>query len=214
MSLTFKKDTHQYFVGDVEKISISKIISFYLGNDYYCDWCKTNSSNCKCSNNCYKCDNVRAACVKGSAVHKVAELYFKNINCENVVEKIKSTIKKNPIFTENILSHCDNLLNFLEVKFKNNKEYISEQRYYTDIVAGTPDLIFKSNLELYSIIDFKTFKTMTKQVQEKTELQLTAYYWILRKNGFKLSNTQFIVLIQENKVETISVEITKEKLHE
>ncbi|MCZ6920259.1 MAG: hypothetical protein O7C60_09095 [Rickettsia endosymbiont of Ixodes persulcatus] len=48
--------------------------------------------------------------------------------------------------------------------------------YSADIIAGTPDLIFKTSLDLYSIIDFKTYKVMTKELKEKAELQLTAYY--------------------------------------
>lgn len=214
MNLIFKKETHQYFVNEEEKISVSKIISNYLGSDYFCEQCKTESSSCKCQNVCKKCDNIRNACIKGSAVHKIAELYFKNINCENVVEKIKGKIKTIPVFTEKILNHCDNLLEFLEEKFKKNKEYISEQMYYADIVAGTPDLVFNNKFGLWTIFDFKTYKIMTKEAREKAELQLTAYYWLLTLNDFVLSNTHFIIWIQENKVETISVEITKEKLHE
>lgn len=223
-NLIFKKETHQYFFNEEEKISVSKIISNYLGSDYFCKECQQESSNCVCINTCMKCDNIRNACIKGNAVHKVAQLYFKNINCENAVEKIKGKIKTIPVFTEKILKYCDNLLEFLEEKFKKNKEYINEQMYCADIVAGTPDLIFKSNIffetyiknynDLYSIIDFKTYKNMTKELKYKAELQLTAYYWLLNLNGFTLSNKHFIIWIKENKVETISVDITKEKLHE
>lgn len=166
MNLIFKKETHQYFVNEEEKISVSKILDNYLGSSY----------------DKIPKEVLQQAIIRGNAVHKVAQLYFKNINCENVVEKIKGKIKTIPVFTEKILKYCDNLLQFLEEKFKKNKEYISEQMYYADIVAGTPDLVFKSDIcietynDLYSIVDFKTYKNMTKELKYKAELQLTAYY--------------------------------------
>ncbi len=86
--------------------------------------------------------------------------------------------------------------------------------FNADIVAGTPDLIFKNKLDLYTIIDFKTYKVMSKELHCKAELQLTAYYWLLKNNGFNLSNIQFICWIKEKSIELIKVEITKEKLHE
>ncbi|MCZ6903299.1 MAG: hypothetical protein O7C58_04265 [Rickettsia endosymbiont of Ixodes persulcatus] len=162
-NLIFKKETHQYFIQNKELISVSKILNYYLGNSY-----------CKC-NKCKFCVNIKNAKNRGNLVHKVAELYFKNINQKNIISKIKEKIK--PLFIKNYLDYSFNLLDFLEKrKFKKDNEYISEQMYSADIIAGTPDLIFKTSLDLYSIIDFKTYKVMTKELKEKAELQLTAYY--------------------------------------
>ncbi|WP_338987037.1 PD-(D/E)XK nuclease family protein [Spiroplasma endosymbiont of Dasysyrphus albostriatus] len=199
MSLIFKKDTHQYFLNNKELFSVSKILDNYLGSNY------DKIPKAK----------LEKAIIRGNCVHKVAELYFKYKNNQNVVNEIKTKIKNKSVFTEKILEYCFTLLDFLEQKFKKDKEYyISEQMYYADIVAGTPDLIFKTELDLYSIIDFKTYKVMTKELKEKATLQLTAYYWLLKQNGFKLTNTHYIIWINENKLQTISIKITKEKLHE
>ncbi|WP_375317661.1 hypothetical protein [Spiroplasma endosymbiont of Virgichneumon dumeticola] len=55
---------------------------------------------------------------------------------------------------------------------------------------------------------------MYKENKEKSILQLIAYYWILKNNGFNLSNIHYIYWIQKDKVEKILVEITDELLHE
>lgn len=198
MSLIFNKKTHQYFLKNKELFSVSKILDNYLGSSY---------------------DKIpkailESAIIKGNIVHKVAELYFKNINNDNnVVKKIKNKLVNNK-FNENILSYCFTLLNFLEKKFTEKLETISEQMFNADIVAGTPDLLFKNKLDLYTIIDFKTYKVMNKELKIKAELQLTAYYWLLKNNGFDLSNINFICWVKEKQIELIKVEITKEKLHE
>lgn len=198
MSLIFNKKTHQYFLKNKELFSVSKILDNYLGSSY---------------------DKIpkailEPAIIKGNIVHKVAELYFKNINNDNnVVKKIKNKLVNNK-FNENILSYCFTLLNFLEKKFTEKLETISEQMFNADIVAGTPDLIFKNKLDLYTIIDFKTYKVMNKELKIKAELQLTAYYWLLKNNGFDLSNINFICWVKEKQIELIKVEITKKKLHE
>lgn len=215
MPLEINKQTHKYYLNGIEKISVTKIISNYLGDSYFCNkqLCQDQASNCTCKNYCYFCDNVRNACIRGSAVHKVAELFIKNINKENIKQKVINTINKKN-WNEEIKEYCNQILNTLDSSLKKNRKYLSEQMYTADIVAGTPDLIFKTQLDLYSIIDFKTYKTMTKELRIKTELQLTAYHWLLIKNGFKLTNKHFIVWVQKDKVEVISIEITKEKLHE
>lgn len=198
MSLIFKKNTHQYFKDNKELFSVSKIIDNYLGNSY----------------DKIPKEILEPAIIKGNVVHKCAELYFKNINKDNISKKIKDILIKNN-FNENILSYCFTLLNYLEKKFKNNNEYISEQMFSNDIVAGTPDLIIKNNyLNLNTIIDFKTYKVMSKELHCKAELQLTAYYWLLKNNGYELSNIQFICWVKEKSIELIKVEITQEKLHE
>ncbi|WP_425380753.1 PD-(D/E)XK nuclease family protein [Spiroplasma endosymbiont of Polydrusus pterygomalis] len=197
MSLIFNKKTHQYFLKDKELFSVSKILDNYLGSSY----------------DKIPKEILEPAIIKGNIVHKVAELYFKNINNDNLVKKIKDKLVNNK-FNENILSYCLTLLNFLEKKFTGNLETISEQMFNADVVAGTPDLIFKNKLDLYTIIDFKTYKVMSKVLKIKAELQLTAYYWLLKNNGFDLSNINFICWVKEKQIELIKVEITKEKLHE
>lgn len=197
MSLIFNKKTHQYFLKDKELFSVSKILDNYLGSSY----------------DKIPKEILEPAIIKGNIIHKVAELYFKNINNDNLVKKIKDKLVNNK-FNENILSYCLTLLNFLEKKFTGNLETISEQMFNADVVAGTPDLIFKNKLDLYTIIDFKTYKVMSKVLKIKAELQLTAYYWLLKNNGFDLSNINFICWVKEKQIELIKVEITKEKLHE
>lgn len=197
MSLIFNKKTHQYFLKDKELFSVSKILDNYLGSSY----------------DKIPKEILEPAIIKGNIVHKVAELYFKNINNDNLVKKIKDKLVNNK-FNENILNYCLTLLNFLEKKFTGNLETISEQMFNADVVAGTPDLIFKNKLDLYTIIDFKTYKVMNKELKIKAELQLTAYYWLLKNNGFDLSNINFICWVKEKQIELIKVEITKEKLHE
>lgn len=196
-NLIFKKDTHQYFLNKQEKISVSKIIQYYLYED----------------KNPYEkvpFDRLENARLRGETVHKVAELYFKNININNIKNKLLNNIKH--LFNKNYLQYCENLLNNLQ-EFKVNTKYICEQVFTYDIVAGTPDLIYEEN-NLYTIIDFKTLSNMYKENKEKSILQLTAYYWILKNNGFNLSNIHYIYWIQKDKVEKILVEITDELLHE
>lgn len=198
MSLIFNKKTHQYFLKDKKLFSVSKILDNYLGSSY----------------DKIPKEILEPAIIKGNIVHKTAELYFKNINNDNVVKKIKDKLVNNK-FNENILSYCFTLLNFLEKKFTGHLKAISEQMYSFDIIAGTPDLIVKNtDLDLQFIIDFKTYKVMSKELHCKAELQLTAYYWLLKNNGFNLSNIQFICWVKEKSIELIKVEITKEKLHE
>ncbi|WP_342266463.1 hypothetical protein [Spiroplasma endosymbiont of Villa modesta] len=137
-NLIFKKETHQYFINKKELISVSKILDYYLGNSY-----------CKCK----YCFNIYNARIRGNCVHKVAELYFKNINIKNISNQIKNYIKD--LFSQNYLNYCYTLLDYLPTKFINNNEYISEKMFNADIVAGTPDLIYKEN-NLNIIVDFKT----------------------------------------------------------
>ena len=94
MSLEFNKDTHQYFINNKELISVSKILDNYFGNSYFCKKCNINSSNCKCKNHCNLCDAIRNAIFRGKIVHKCLELYFKNINKNNIKEKLKESINK------------------------------------------------------------------------------------------------------------------------
>ncbi|WP_342267236.1 PD-(D/E)XK nuclease family protein [Spiroplasma endosymbiont of Villa modesta] len=198
-NLIFKKETHQYFLNKKELISVSKILDYYLGNSY-----------CKC-NNCKYCFNIYNARIRGNCVHKVAELYFKNINIKNISNQIKNYIKD--LFSQNYLNYCYTLLDYLPIKFINTNEYISEKIFNYDIVAGTPDLIYKEN-NLNIIIDFKTYKVFTKELLEKSKLQIIAYYWLLKNNNYELSNTHFICWVKENEIELIKVEITNELLIE
>ncbi|WJG71190.1 PD-(D/E)XK nuclease family protein [Spiroplasma ixodetis] len=200
-NLIFKKETHQYFIQNKELISVSKILDYYLGNSY-----------CKC-NKCKHCFNINNARIRGNCVHKVAELYFKNINIKNISNQIKNYIKD--LFPENYLNYCYTLLEYLPFKFIENAQYIIEQAFNYDIVAGTPDLIFKNEkLDLYTIIDFKTYKVFSKELLEKSKLQIIAYYWLLKNNNYKLSNIHFIFWVKENDIELIKVEITNELLIE
>ncbi|WP_342276217.1 PD-(D/E)XK nuclease family protein [Spiroplasma endosymbiont of Nebria brevicollis] len=196
-NLIFKKDTHQYFLNKEEKISVSKIIQYYLYED------KNPYEN-------IPFDRLENARLRGETVHKVAELYFKNININNIKDKLLNNIQH--LFNKNYLQYCENLLNNLQ-EFKVNTKYICEQVFTYDIIAGTPDLIYKEN-NLYTIIDFKTLSNMYKENKEKSILQLTAYYWILKNNGFNLSNTHYIYWIQKDNVEKILVEITDELVYE
>ncbi|WP_342275907.1 PD-(D/E)XK nuclease family protein [Spiroplasma endosymbiont of Nebria brevicollis] len=196
-NLIFKKDTHQYFLNKQEKISVSKIIQYYLYED------KNPYEN-------IPFDRLENARLRGETVHKVAELYFKNININNIKDKLLNNIQH--LFNKNYLQYCENLLNNLQ-EFKVNTKYICEQVFTYDIIAGTPDLIYKEN-NLYTIIDFKTLSNMYKENKEKSILQLTAYYWILKNNGFNLSNTHYIYWIQKDNVEKILVEITDELVYE
>ena len=200
-NLIFKKETHQYFIQNKELISVSKILDYYLGNSY-----------CKC-NKCKYCFNIKNAQIRGNCVHKVAELYFKNIKIKNISNKIKNIIKD--LFSENYLNYCYTLLEYLPYKFIENTQYIIEQAFNYDIVAGTPDLIFKNEeLNLYTIIDFKTYKVFSKELLEKSKLQIIAYYWLLKNNNYELSNIHFICWVKENDIELIKVEITNELLIE
>ncbi|WP_342275798.1 PD-(D/E)XK nuclease family protein [Spiroplasma endosymbiont of Nebria brevicollis] len=196
-NLIFKKDTHQYFLNKQEKISVSKIIQYYLYEN------KNPYEN-------IPFDRLENARLRGETVHKVAELYFKNININNIKDKLLNNIQH--LFNKNYLQYCENLLNNLQ-EFKVNTKYICEQVFTYDIIAGTPDLIYKEN-NLYTIIDFKTLSNMYKENKEKSILQLTAYYWILKNNGFNLSNTHYIYWIQKDNVEKILVEITDELVYE
>ncbi|WP_338974205.1 PD-(D/E)XK nuclease family protein [Spiroplasma endosymbiont of Tricholauxania praeusta] len=198
-NLIFKKETHQYFIKNKELISVSKILDYYLGNSY-----------CKC-NKCKYCFNIHNARIRGNAVHKVAELYFQNINIKNITNQIKNYIKD--LFPKNYLNYCYTLLEYLPTKFINNNEYISEKMFNADIVAGTPDLIYKEN-NLNIIVDFKTYKVFTKELLEKSKLQIIAYYWLLKNNNYELSNIHFICWVKENEIELIKVEITNELLME
>ncbi|WP_339047248.1 PD-(D/E)XK nuclease family protein [Spiroplasma endosymbiont of Colias croceus] len=198
-NLIFKKETHQYFIQNKELISVSKILDYYLGNSY-----------CKC-NKCKYCFNINNARIRGNCVHKVAELYFKNITIKNINNQIKNIIKE--LFPENYLNYCYTLLEYLPIKFINNNEYISEKIFNYDIVAGTPDLIYKEN-NLNIIVDFKTYKVFTKELLEKSKLQIIAYYWLLKNNNYELSNIHFICWVKENEIELIKVEITNELLIE
>lgn len=69
-NLIFKKDTHQYFLNKQEKISVSKIIQYYLYED----------------KNPYEkvpFNRLENARLRGETVHKVAEKYLKNITNSN-----------------------------------------------------------------------------------------------------------------------------------
>ncbi|WP_375317662.1 hypothetical protein [Spiroplasma endosymbiont of Virgichneumon dumeticola] len=97
-NLIFKKDTHQYFLNNQEKISVSKIIQYYLYSN------KNPYEN-------VPFDRLENARLRGETVHKVAELYFKNININNIKDKLINNIKY--LFNENYLQYCENLLNNL-----------------------------------------------------------------------------------------------------
>ncbi|WP_342276223.1 hypothetical protein [Spiroplasma endosymbiont of Nebria brevicollis] len=126
-NLIFKKDTHQYFIKNKELISVSKIIQYYLYED------KNPYEN-------IPFDRLENARLRGETVHKVAELYFKNININNIKDKLLNNIQH--LFNKNYLQYCENLLNNLQ-EFKVNTKYICEQVFTYDIIAGTPDLIYK-----------------------------------------------------------------------
>ncbi|WP_339049265.1 hypothetical protein [Spiroplasma endosymbiont of Colias croceus] len=130
---------------------------------------------------------------------------------KNINNQIKNIIKE--LFPENYLNYCYTLLEYLPIKFINNNEYISEKIFNYDIVAGTPDLIYKEN-NLNIIVDFKTYKVFTKELLEKSKLQIIAYYWLLKNNNYELSNIHFICWVKENEIELIKVEITNELLIE
>ncbi|WP_342266471.1 hypothetical protein [Spiroplasma endosymbiont of Villa modesta] len=57
-------------------------------------------------------------------------------------------------------------------------------------------------------------KVFTKELLEKSKLQIIAYYWLLKNNNYELSNTHFICWIKEKEIELIKVEITNELLIE
>lgn len=197
-NLTFKKDTHTYLLGNKKLISVSKILNNYFGESY-----KDVPKNI-----------LQAAANRGNAVHKVLELYFKNINSLDILFRIKNLIKFKKTFTETILNYCHTALDYADKQLKNivvnDSELIIEQPFAYDIVAGTPDLVINNNL----LIDYKTYKTMTKQLRLKAELQLTAYYWLLLKNGIKLSKNSYILWIKESTVEIIQIQVTEAKIHE
>ncbi len=147
-------------------------------------------------------------------VHKVAELYFKNINIKNISNHIKNVIKD--LFSQNYLNYCYTLLDCLPSKFIENNEYIIEKAFTYDIVAGTPGLIFKNEeLNLYTIIDFKTYKVFSKELLEKSILQIITWYWLLKIiiMNYRIY-VHFICWVKENEVELIKVEITNELLIE
>lgn len=212
MNLEFNKKTHQYFKNKKELIPVSRILDNYFGQSFFCSKCNLNPSICKCKNNCNLCDAVRNAILRGSSVHKVLELYFKNINRIDVVHEIKELIATK--FNKTIITYCHTALTYIDRKLGwGKKEFIIEKPFAYDIVAGTPDLLYSENKEFH-LVDYKTYKDMTKKLKLKAELQLTAYYWLATNNGINVSNNAYIYWIQRDKLEIIPVEITKEKIHE
>lgn len=198
--LIFKKETHQYFKDNKELISVSKILNNYFESSY---------------------DNVpanilKAAANRGNAVHKILELYFKNINKENIIEKLKDLVLKQKTFSEVIKNYCNTALDWVSKSFWNKDQILlSEKMFAYNGIAGTLDLLIKNEqLNLYFINDFKTYKSMTKQLKLKAELQITAYYWLAKNNGYEMANIHFIPWIKEYSVEIIKVEITQEKINE
>jgi len=196
-NLIFKKETHQYFLDDKELISVSRIINNYLGSNY----------------DLVPKDILKNASVRGKWVHKVNELYLQNINEENIINNLLKKLK--PLTNELNYKYCEKSLNFLQEKFKdNNYEFIIEKVFGYDWIAGTLDLIyFDKNKDKKFIVDYKTYSKLDKSKLERIKLQLTAYYWLLIKNGEqKLSNIAYIYLINKN--EEIEIEITIKMLHE
>ncbi len=177
--LIFKKDTHQYFLDIKELISVSKIIDNYLGNGYshIAPEILKNASN------------------RGKWVHKINELYLQNINKENIINNL--LIKLKPLTNELNYNYCQKSLIFLQEKFKeNNYEFIIEKPFGYDWIAGTLDLIyFDKQKDKYFIVDYKTYSQLDKSKLERIKLQLTAYYWLILKNGYqKLSNIAYIYI--------------------
>ncbi|WP_342276396.1 PD-(D/E)XK nuclease family protein [Spiroplasma endosymbiont of Nebria brevicollis] len=196
--LVFKKDTHQYFIKNKELISVSKIINNYLGSNY---------------DNVPK-DVLKNAAVRGQWVHKLNELYLQNINKENIINDLLNKLK--PLTNEINYSYCEKSLIFLKEKFidKDNFEFIIEEPISHNYVAGIPDLIYlDKKQDKYFLIDYKTYAVIDKNKLQRIKLQLTAYYWLLIKNGFqKLSNITYVYLT--NKKEQKEIEITIQDLHE
>lgn len=200
-NLIFKKDTHQYYLNNQEKISVSKIINNYLGSSY---------------------DNIpkeilKNASIRGQWVHKLNELYLININKENIINDLLKKLK--PLTNEINYSYCEKSLLFLKNKFekdKNNFEFINEKAISFDFVAGTPDLIYKDKKQdKYFLIDYKTYAIIDKNKLQRIKLQLTAYYWLLIKNDYKnLSNITYVYLTNKNEQKEIEIEITKDLLYE
>ncbi|WP_425380885.1 PD-(D/E)XK nuclease family protein [Spiroplasma endosymbiont of Polydrusus pterygomalis] len=199
-NLIFKKDIHKYFIDNKELISVSKIIDNYLGSNY----------------SHIAPEILKNAGVRGKWVHKINELYLQNINKENIINNL--LIKLKSLTNEINYNYCQKSLIFLQEKFKenNNYEFIIEKSFGYDWIAGTLDLIyFNKQKDKYFIVDYKTYSQLDKFKLEKIKLQLTAYYWLVLKNGYqKLSNIAYIYLINNKEQKEIEIEITKEKLHE
>ncbi len=129
--LIFKRETHQYFLDDKELISVSRIIDNYSGFEY------SHISP----------EVLKNASVRGKWVHKLNELYLRNINEENIINNLLKKIKP---LTNNINhSYCKKSLMFLKDKFKhkNNYEFIIEKPIPDTLVAGTPDLVYLNKKE-------------------------------------------------------------------
>lgn len=189
---------HKYYINNKELISVSEILNNYFGNSY----------------NKVPKEILEKAKIRGNVIHKILELYFKNINNININKKLKELINKKN-FSNIIKNYCNTAINSISsfiLGFKKEQEIknlIIEKSFNYKWIAGTPDLILND-----IIIDYKTYKIMTKELRLKAELQLTAYYWLLINNGIKISNLAYIYWIKEDIVEIIKVEITKAKLHE
>lgn len=197
--LIFKKETHQYFLDDKELISVSKIIDNYLGFGY----------------SHIAPEVLKNAANRGKWVHKINELYLQNINKENIINNL--LIKLKSLTNELNYNYCQKSLIFLQEKFKeNNYEFIIEKSFGYDWIAGTLDLIyFDKQKDKYFIVDYKTYSQLDKSKLERIKLQLTAYYWLILKNGYqKLSNIAYIYLINNKEQKEIEIEITIEMLHE
>jgi|GEM_PF-5356803 len=155
-NLIFKKETHEYFFNNKKLISVSKILNNYFGDSYQ---------------NVPK-DILKKAANRGSAVHKILELYLKNKTDPDVINKLKNIINKKLSYNQSIINYCNSaLLSTKELNKLIKNDVISEKPLFYDFIAGTPDLI-SNNL----LFDFKTYRVMTKQLKLKSELQLTAYW--------------------------------------
>lgn len=187
------------------KILVNWILDYYLGEIY-------NKISSK---------NLETIYAQYCMVLEIAQWYFENINCENILETIKEKIKKIPDFPKFIemeLKCCDILVPYLEKHYKKNYNYFINWAYFVDDIIGIPDLVYSifgsgSSIDKYQIVLFKTYKRMTKKLKYRAELELTAYYWLLLKNRVSLTTKHNIILVQNNKVKEITVEIDGEKLY-
>ncbi|WP_339040968.1 PD-(D/E)XK nuclease family protein [Spiroplasma endosymbiont of Apeira syringaria] len=199
--LIFKKETHQYFFEDKELISVSRIIDNYLGFGY------SHISP----------EVLKNASVRGKWVHKLNELYLQNINQENIINDLLKKVK--PLTNSINYSYCKKSLIFLKEKFKdkNNYEFIIEKPINDSVIAGTPDLVYLDKKDnKYYLVDYKTYACIDDDKLKRIQLQLTAYYWMIKSGqiGINISNKTYVYLTNKNNQEEIEIEITNELLLE
>ncbi|WP_338957982.1 PD-(D/E)XK nuclease family protein [Spiroplasma endosymbiont of Tiphia femorata] len=197
--LSFKKETHQYFLDDKELISVSRIIDNYLGFGY----------------SHIAPEVLKNASVRGKWVHKLNELYLQNINEENIINDLLKKLK--PVTNSINYSYCKKSLMFLKEKFKdkNNYEFIIEKPITDTLVTGTPDLVYLNKKEnKYYLIDYKTYACIDDDKLKRIKLQLTAYYCMLLENGITPSYKTYVYLTNKNTQQEIKIEITHELINE